>query len=470
MRPAATARCKRAYMPNFFDTPQAREKALMEFLRYGITVLHKIVWGPGTLCLIFFTGLYFSIGTGFFQIRKAGLWLRKTLLALYCDKDVRAGGAHGLSQLQTLSTALAGTIGTGSIVGVATAISAGGPGAVFWMWVCALLGMMTKYAENVLGNKYRYQTADGRWMGGPMVYMERGVHCKALAVVFAFCCALSAFGIGNLTQGNSIAGALNASFSVPTWLTAVGLTGLTAGVLFGGIPRAAAVAERFVPWMTLFFLAGGVVILVRFRQNLPEAFAAIFEGAFRPTAAIGGVGGYALLRTIGVGVARGIFSNEAGLGSSVIINSTSNVKEPAQQGMWGIFEVFVSTLVVCTISALVFLCTGVTAKEGAEMAVGAFTKGLGAFGGVFLTISLICFAFSSILGWACYGERAVEYLWGEGWIRRYRVVFILAVGIGCVGSLGTVWQIADTLNGFMALPNLFAILFLSREVFSTTPK
>lgn len=432
-----------------------------------VELLHRVVWGPGTLGLIFFAGLYFSIGTGFFQIRRMDLWMRGTLLALWRDGNVRSAAPQALSQFQTLSTALAGTIGTGSIVGVATAISAGGPGAVFWMWSCAILGMMTKYAENVLGNKYRYRKADGSWMGGPMVYMERGLRCKPLATLFALFCGLAAFGIGNLTQSNSIAGALNASFGVPAPVTAVTLTLLTGSVLFGGIRRAALVAEKFVPVMTLFFLLGGAVILFRFRAALPGALAAIFSGAFHTSPILGGVAGYTLSRTVGVGVARGIFSNEAGLGSSVIINCTSNVKEPVRQGMWGIFEVFVSTMVICTVSALVFLCTGVCG-EGAQMAVAAFSHGLGRFGGIFLSASLICFAFSSILGWSCYGERAVEYLFGPRPVLGYRLAFTVASGIGCLAHLEIVWTLSDTLNGLMALPNLLAILLLSKEVFSVT--
>lgn len=447
-------------------TPLAHSEYGVIFM---ITLLHRIVWGPGTLCLLFATGLYFSIGTGFFQIRRMRLWLQGTLFSLW-DVNIRSGAAQTLSQLQTLSTALAGTIGTGSIVGVATAISAGGPGAVFWMWICALLGMMTKYAENVLGNKYRYRKENGAWMGGPMVYMERGLRSRLLAVCFAFFCAVAAFGIGNLTQSNSIAGALTASFNVPAPVTAILLTFLTGLVLLGGVRRAASVAERFVPLMTVFFLAGGAIILFRFRQGLPEAFSAILTGAFHPAAALGGTAGYTLLQTIGTGVARGIFSNEAGLGSSVIINCASNVKNPVRQGMWGIFEVFVSTLVICTVSALVFLTTGawLEGSAGAEMAVMGFTRGLGPFGGVFLSVSLICFAFSSILGWSCYGERAVEYLFGQSPLPAYRIIFTLAAGAGCVTRLESVWLLSDTLNGLMALPNLIAILLLSREVFALT--
>ncbi|MCI8756299.1 MAG: sodium:alanine symporter family protein [Oscillospiraceae bacterium] len=433
------------------------------------TLLHHILWGPATLGLIFFTGLYFSIGTHFFQFRHMALWLRGTLLAVICDRETRGHHGPALSQFQTLSTALAGTIGTGSVVGVATAISSGGPGAIFWMWVCALLGMMTKFSENVLGNRYRYQEKTGAWMGGPMVYMERGLGCRKLAVWFAVCCALAAFGIGNLAQANSIAGALQASFHIPPETAAFLLAALTGMVLLGGIQRAASVAECFVPAMTLFFLAGGAFILFRFRCNLPAAFHAIFQNAFQPAAAAGGTGAYALAHTISVGVARGIFSNEAGLGSSVIINCTSNVKEPVRQGMWGIFEVFLSTMVICTMSALVFLCTGTWLEDdGPQMAIAAFSQGLGPWGGVFLSLSLICFAFSSIVGWSCYGERAVAYLFGPKPLKLYRLLFTLAAGIGCVAHLDAVWAVSDILNGFMALPNLIAILLLSKEVFRLT--
>lgn len=447
------------------------EKLSQLFSSFG-TQLCAIVWGPFTLALLTITGLYFTIGTGFFQFRNLGLWLRSTLFSLVADRSVRRKESGGISQFQALSTSLAGTVGTGSIVGVATALAAGGRGAIFWMWISALLGMMTKYAENVLGNRYRYRDEKGNWKGGPMVYMEHGVGSRVLAGFFCVFCILASFGMGNMAQANSIAGALHSSFGVSPAAVAILLAVVTGVVLFGGIQRVAAVAERFVPFMTLFYLAGAGYLLFHNRQNLPEAICGIFSDAFHLRAAAGGVGGYAVFHTMRYGIARGIFSNEAGLGSSVIVNASSNVREPVRQGMWGIFEVFVSTAVICTASALTILTADVldTGLDGAALAIAAFSNGFGAFGGAFLSVAVICFAFSSILGWSHYGERAVEHLLGTRPIPLYRLLFTATVGLGCIAHLDSVWAISDAFNGLMALPNLLAILLLSKEVFALTRK
>lgn len=434
--------------------------------------LHAIVWGPSMVALLLLTGVYFTVGTGFFQLRRMGLWLRHTLFAIFFSREVHrhSDTAAAISQFQALSTALAGTIGTGNIVGVAAAIVSGGPGAVFWMWVSGIFGMMTKYAENLLGNYYRYRGADGNWIGGPMVYIERGLHCRWLAVLFAFFCLISTFGIGNLAQANSIAGALQTSTGLAPAACGILLTLCTGLVILGGIRRIAAVAERFVPAMALFYLLGSGILLWQYRQQLPRAFAEIFSHAFGMQAVGGGVGGYAMMRAIQLGVARSIASNEAGLGSSVIVNSTSNVREPVQQGMWGIFEVFITTLVVCTVTALVILTTGVhhSGTQGAMLAVEAFSCGFGRFGGIFVSVAIICFAFSSILGWSYYGESAIRYLSNRKLLNVYKIAFIGTTMLGCVAQLDLVWSISDTFNGFMALPNVIAILALSSKVFHLT--
>ena len=433
--------------------------------------INDIVWGPVMIAFLMLSGLYFTIGTGFFQIRRFRMWIGQTFCAIFRSKDVHdKQDPHAISQFQAFSTALAGTIGTGNIVGVATAISAGGPGAIFWMWASALVGMMTKYAENVLGNCYRYKNERGNWIGGPMVYIERGLHCKWLAVLFALFCIFASFGIGNMTQANSISGAMASSFHIVPLATGIVIALLTGLVILGGIKRLASVTERLVPFMAVFYALGGLIIIAVNWRGLPQALSSIFTEAFSLQSMGGGVGGYVMMNAIRYGVARGVFSNEAGLGSSVIVNSASNVKDPVQQGMWGIFEVFIDTIVCCTISALTILCTGahLMGVDGAAMSIAAFRHGFGRFGGLFVSIGICFFAFATILGWSYYGERAVEYLFGLKPILLYKLIFIGMTVIGCVGQLELVWDISDTFNGLMAIPNLIAILFLSGEVFSIT--
>ena len=433
--------------------------------------LNGLVWGPAMIAFMMLAGLYFTVGTGFFQFSRFRLWISETLFAIFRDKTVRdKRDPHAISQFQALSTALAGTIGTGNIVGVATAIVAGGAGAIFWMWMSAFVGMMTKFAENVLGNYYRYQDKKGAWVGGPMVYIERGLHCRWLAVLFALFCTVASFGIGNMTQANSIAGALAFSFSVSPLSIGILTALLTGLVILGGVRRIASVTEKFVPFAALFYIAGGLAVLVLNRQRIPAALASIFAEAFSLRAVGGGAGGYAMMYAVRFGVARGVFSNEAGLGSSVIVNSASNVKEPVRQGMWGIFEVFADTIVMCTITALVILSSGAlfSGKDGAALSIAAFSGGLGKFGSVFVSLAITCFAFATILGWAYYGERAVEYLFGRNSVLLYKLVYICMTCVGCVADLKLVWSISDTFNGLMAVPNLIAILLLSGKVFSLT--
>lgn len=433
--------------------------------------LNGFVWGPVMIVFMMLTGLYFTIGTGFFQIRKCGLWINSTLFAIFKNKDVHdKRDPNSISQFQAVATALAGTIGTGNIVGVATALVAGGTGAIFWMWMSALLGMMTKFAENVLGNHYRYKNEKGAWVGGPMVYIERGLQCRWLAVMFALFCIIASFGIGNMTQANSIAGALQSTLHIAPLATGI-VVALFAGiVVLGGIKRLASVTERLVPFMALIYTLGGIIIIYINRQGIPNALQSIFSEAFSLRAVGGGAGGYAMMNAIRFGVARGVFSNEAGLGSSVIVNSASNVKEPVHQGMWGIFEVFADTIVMCTITALTILTTGVmeTGLDGAALSIAAFSHGFGRFGGIFISFAITCFAFSTILGWSYYGERAVEYLFGLKPIWVYKLIFISMTTVGCVTNLKLVWSISDTFNGLMAIPNLIAIIFLSGKVFEIT--
>ena len=426
-------------------------------------VVNGFVWGPFGLALLFCTGLWLSVRTGFFQFRRMGYWLKHTIGAIFTNKDVTAHTSKedmAISQFQSMCTALAGTIGTGNIVGVATAIVSGGPGAIFWMWVMALLGMMTSFAENVLGVYYRRKNEKGEWSGGAMYYLTDGLGakpgCKAvgrvLAVLFACFCILASFGIGNMSQINSIAGNMNAAFHLPYLATGLALMVVTALIVIGGLKRVAAVTEKLVPLMALFYVAGALIIVVMHAGNIPAALAAIFKGAFN-------------------------LSNEAGLGSAVMVNSASNVKEPVHQGMWGVFEVFADTIVVCTLTALVILTTGVVDLESGAVLAGvqdnalvgqAFTAAFGSFGPKFIAVSILLFAYSTTLGWSHYGTKAVEYLFGTAGSRIYKVVFVCMTVVGATMKLGLAWDLSDTFNGLMMIPNLIGVLALSGTVVDIT--
>ena len=450
--------------------------------------VNGVVWGPLGLALLFGAGVLLSVRMGWFQLRHFGYWMKQTIGAIFTDRAVTAHteeNDQAISQFQSLCTALAATIGTGNIVGVATAILSGGPGAVFWMWVMALLGMMTSFSENVLGIFYRRRAADGAWQGGAMQYLADGLGgrpgCKTLgrvlAVLFSGSCVLASFGIGNMSQVNSIAGNLEAAFQVPPVVTGCVLAALSAVVLLGGLKRVAAVAETIVPLMALFYLVGALVVVFAHGAALPAACAAIFKGAFALPAAGGGVLGYGISRAVSWGFKRGAFSNEAGLGASVMVHSSANVTEPVQQGMWGLFEVFADTLVVCTLTAFVILTSGlvdletgrvVTAVQGSALVGEAFSTVFGSFGPKFIAVSILLFAYSTVLGWSQYGTRAVEYLLGSGAGRGYRLVFVGMVAVGATMKLDLAWDLSDTFNGLMMLPNLAGVLALSGTVAEVT--
>lgn len=440
--------------------------------------LGNFIWNPWLLGAFLLVGLYFSLRTGFFQLFDIGLWLKTTLGSILRPKKKSKSG--GLTQFQALSTALASTIGTGSIAGVATAIFYGGPGAVFWMWLSAFLSMMTGCAEKLLAVRYREKAPDGSWQGGPMCYMEKGLHSRLLAVWFSLCCVGASIGGGNMVQANSIATALEHSFGWDRLIVGVITAVLTGVVILGGLGRIGKVSERLVPAMALLFLGGGLVVLVSNAAALPGAFAAILEGAFTPKAALGGGLGYGMAAAMRYGVARGVFTNEAGMGSSAMAHAASDVREPAEEGMWGIFEVFIATLLVCSITALVILTTGVYSPQaaleaiqrgavtdamlGAPLSAAAFSTVFGRWGGAFVAVCLLLFAFTSLLGWSYYGERGLSYLTGTTrfkWI--YRALFLVMVVMGSVGDMSSVWQLADVFNGLMALPNLAALVLLSPE-------
>ena len=554
--------------------------------------VNGVVWGIPMLILIIGTGIFMSVRTGFFQITRIKTWANETFLAIFKKKSVtKTDEKKAITQFQALSTALAATIGTGNIAGVATAVCIGGPGAVFWMWISALFGMMTSFSENVLGIFFRKKNEHGEWSGGAMYYLEEGLKekkglrhiAKPLSVMFAIFCVLASFGIGNMAQSNSISSAMQSNFNIPTVVTGVVLAVIAALVVLGGIKRIAKVTEKLVPFMAIFYIAGCLIIFVMNFRHIPYVFSSIFKSAFSFSAVAGGVGGYIIKRAVTMGFKRGVFSNEAGLGSSVMVNCASDVKEPVIQGMWGIFEVFFDTIIVCTLTAFVILSSpansvsfeealnnvstqpqyftinytdgetnlidsdinpkyivasddaaegtyteysaktvygqefpvkilysdnvsgendftfanvmelkGIQAKDangnhltnengdpiidsveitevnGVPLVTYAFSQRLGSVSGKILAIAILLFAFSTTLGWSFYGTKALEYLLGTKATIVYKIIFVLFIVVGCTMKLGLAWDISDTFNGLMALPNLIGILSLSGIVVAIT--
>lgn len=426
--------------------------------------VNSFIWGPVMLVLLVGTGFYLTIRTNFFAIFRLGYVLKNTLFKMFEKKEM---GEGEITPFQAVATALAATVGTGNIAGVATAIASGGPGAVFWMWLSALVGMTTKFAEVTLAVKYREVSEDGRYLGGPMYYIKNGLHNKPLAAVFAALAALASFGIGNLTQANSVAASLETTFKVPPLVTGIVLAVLTGAVILGGLKRIAQVTERLVPFMAVIYIAGGLFILIKNAGSIPHSFSLIFKGAFSYQAAAGGFAGAAMKMAIQKGMARGVFSNEAGLGSAPIAHAAATTDSAVRQGLWGVFEVFVDTLVICTLTALTILASGVwnSGVSGAALTTMAFENTMKG-GGYIVSIGVMLFAFSTLIGWSYYGERSMEYLFGPKSILVYRILFIPFIVIGSVGGLTVVWDIADTLNGLMAIPNLIAIVALSGTVIS----
>ncbi|MCM1321808.1 MAG: sodium:alanine symporter family protein [Bacteroides sp.] len=441
--------------------------------------INNFVWGPPMLALIICTGIYLTVRSRFFQITKAREVADKTFFAIFKKESVRKTQEHrAITQFQALSTALAATIGTGNIAGVATAISVGGAGAVFWMWLSAFFGMMTNYAENVLGIYFRKKNPKGEWTGGAMYYIENGFKqkkhlsfiAKPLAVIFSVFCVLASFGIGNMTQVNSIASAMQDSFGIEPLATGIVIAVLIALVIIGGIKRIGSVTEKIVPFMAFAYIVGAFAILVINAQHIPAVFSSIFAEAFGFRAAAGGFAGAALKNAMTMGFKRGVFSNEAGLGSSVMVHSASDVKEPVVQGMWGIFEVFFDTIIVCTLTAFAVLSTGVigSGANGVPLVSAAFSHGFGKFAGQFISLAVLLFAFSTVLGWSFYGEKAMEYLFGTRAAIVYKLIFVCFIIVGATMNLGLAWDIADTLNGLMAIPNLIGVLALSGTVIAVT--
>ncbi|MBQ8764745.1 MAG: sodium:alanine symporter family protein [Clostridia bacterium] len=436
------------------------------------TAINNVVWGPVMLTLLIGTGLFLSIATNFIQFKNFGYMMKNTILGMFSKKQHQKD-ASGVSPFQAVATAMAGTIGTGSIAGLATAIVSGGPGAVFWMWISALLGMVTKYSEIVLSLRYREKNEDGKWVGGPMYYIKNGLNLKWLAALFAIFAMIACLGTGNATQSNSIAVALESTMGVNPYITGTVLTVIAVAVILGGMRRIASVNEKLVPFMAVFYLACSALALFVNIEKVPAAFALIFREAFNFKAAAGGTAGYGIMLAMHYGFSRGVFSNEAGLGSAPIAHAASSTKSPVQQGLWGMFEVFFTTIVICTLSALVILTTGIWETgtvQGAALSIASFELIFPKVGGIIVTLSTVFFALSTILGWAYYGEVSVEYLSHNSItaVRIYRCVYIIFVFLGAVGNLNLIWSISETMNGLMAIPNLIGIIGLSKVIKTTT--
>ena len=444
----------------------------------------NILWGVPMIIFMLFTGIFLSSVTKFLQLRKFGYAMRHTLgLSVKHMKRNKTGGNGDktISPFEAFSTAVSGTVGTGNIVGVTTAILSGGPGAVFWMWVSAFFGSVTKYAEIVLGVYYRKKNTDGEYIGGPMHYIENGVGRKWLAMIFAVFAILAAVGMGSV-QADTIEKTWSEAFGIPVYVTATIIVLLTALVIIGGIKRIGKVTSYIVPFMAILFIILAIVLVAVNISAVPSAFASIFTSAFSAKSFLGGFAGYGIAQAMRYGFARGIFSNEAGLGSSSIAHSSSDTSEPVEQGLWGIFEVFLDTFVICTLTALFVLTSGLdgaAVSDGATVAMGAFTSVFGIFGKVAYSIILPLFAFSTILAWAVYGAKSSEYLFGKhhkGGKTAFNVLYLtLIIAIALLtyffeDNIGTdfVWLISDMTNALMALPNLIALVVLSKQTVAVT--
>ena len=474
----------------------------LKALESGNNVVNTFIWTTLGLVLLLATGLLTTIITKVFQVSHIGLWWKNTIGSLF-KKEVIAHEKDGkaISPFQALCTALAATIGVGNIAGVAAAIVIGGPGAVFWMWIAAFLGMMTNYSENVLGIYYRRRNENGEWSGGAMYYLKDGLGAKkgckligkVLAVLFSIFTLLASFGIGAMGQVNKIVVNIESAFNIPalanitlyegvslySLLIGLVLVALAAAITLGGLKRVAAFAEKVVPFMVVLFILGSIVIVGINYKNIFPAFGAIFTTAFSPMAAVGGATGAAIKTCMVQGFKRGVFSNEAGLGSSVMVHSNSNVKEPVKQGMWGIFEVFADTMIVCTLTALVVLTSGVYdlstgltvgGMSDATLVAAAFDSvfSFGGIGSKFVAVAILLFAFTTVLGWNHYGTKAWEYLFGVKSVNVYKVIHLVMILFGALLTSSLAWDISDTFNGLMMIPNLIGVIVLSGLVAKIT--
>lgn len=469
-----------------------QERTLMQAIADVNDFLNSnVAWGIFMCTLLVGTGVYLSFRSGFMQLRHFGYIMENTIGKLFAGKRNKKTADDGaITPFQALCTALAATVGTGNIAGVAGAIVLGGPGAVFWMWMAAFMGMCTKYAEIVLAVKFREKNSRGEWVGGPMYYIKNGLGkgWSFLGAAFSVLGAIASFGIGSMTQVNTIAGTfIKAVDSVAateiagteaekTLRLMIGLiiAALAGLVIIGGIKRLGRVTEKIVPVMSAFYILGALVVIVKNAENLGMVFDSIFRAAFTREAAFGGVGGFVFMTAVKRGVGRGVFSNEAGLGSAPMAHASSSEADPVRQGFYGVFEVFADTIVICTLTALVILSSGVVhfadaSMAGAETTILAFSSVFGSkVASLFIAVAILFFAFSTILSWSLYGRRCFGYLTKNRGLLFYEMLFLITIVLGATLDLSLVWNIADTLNGFMAVPNLIAILALSGTVASLT--
>ena len=453
----------------------------MEFIAKIVDLVNTFLWDYALLVLLLGAGIIFTFRLKFIQVRKFGEGMR----SLFGNFSLHGGKSEeGLSSFQALTTAIAAQVGTGNIAGVAGAIAIGGPGAVFWMWVSALLGMCTKFAEVTLAVFYHEKNANGELVGGPMYYIKNGLSKKwhFLAYLFAAFGVLTVFGTGNATQVNTITTAVNSALmnyhviskdAIPTsnLIQGIIIAVLVALILLGGVKRIAQVTEKLVPFMALFYIVLAIGVILLNLNRIPSVFVSILEGAFRPSAVTGGIVG-SMLMSVKKGVSRGIFSNEAGLGTGSIAHACADTKKPVKQGMFGIFEVFTDTIVICTLTALVILCSGTSITygqaAGAELTISGFTLTYGNWVSLLTAFAMCCFAFSTILGWGLYGARCIEFLFSERITKYFMAAYALVAILGATANLGLMWSIAETFNGLMAIPNLIALFLLSGKVVELT--
>ncbi|WP_072679813.1 sodium:alanine symporter family protein [Arcobacter sp. LA11] len=434
----------------------------MEILNNFISSASGFVWGVPMLILLVGTGLYLTI-----RLKGMQFWALGHAFKLIFVKEENAKG--DITHFQALMTALAATVGIGNIVGVATAITFGGPGAVFWMWITGLVGMATKYSEAILAVKYREEGTNG-FKGGPMYYLAKGANMPKLGFAFALFTVLASFGIGNMTQSNAVANALSSQFATPTWITGIVLLTITSFVILGGIKSIGKTTSFLIPFMIFVYLTTAIIILATNADKISDAFGLIFYHAFNPIAAGGGFAGAAVAAAIRYGIARGVFSNESGLGSAPIAAAAAKTNDPVKQALVSMTQTFIDTLVVCTMTALIILMAPIwtTGGSAGELTLKSFEFFLGDYGAIVVVVATILFGYSTILGWSYYGEKAFEYIFGEKSIKIYRVVFVSFVMIGAMMELKLVWNFSDLANGLMAIPNLIALLILSKIVSEET--
>lgn len=445
-----------------------------------IHTIHELVWGPWLLALFLGIGIAYTVKSRFFQIRKLPLWWKETIGSFNEEEEERDPKA--VTRFQTACTALAATIGTGNIVGVATALTAGGPGAIFWMWISAVIGMMTGYAETMLGIRYRYRNKKGEWVCGPMVYLEKGLKMPGLGMVYSFLCIMVSLGMGSMVQSNSIAETLEYSFGFPAAPVGAILTGIVLLVVLGGISRIAFVSERLIPLAAGVYMIFSMIVIMSCYDRIPYIFQCIFTDALSPKSAASGFMGYGISKSLQYGMSRGVFSNEAGLGSMAVLHGAAEDTTPEKQGMWAMFEVFLDTILICTMTAFVILCmTGGDAEgsgyNGAALTAWCFSGRLGGLGEYVVSLAMLIFAFATIIAWYYLGRQAAGYLaeslkkWGHFYVvqrilrgKVYTLLYLLAVFTGCMARLETVWEFSDIWNGLMALPNIAALIVLMKEV------